>query len=123
MDGRRIALFCRMKYFPGVQVGFQCGCATDGDGLCAPFEVECIAVDIGIDGNRRDSHLFCGPGHAAGDFPPVGDEQFFKHPYILKTPNRVSPIAALREADKPRASTLRVSAGSMMPSSHNRALA
>jgi hypothetical protein len=43
--------------------------------------------------------------------------------YILNTPNFVSGTGAFIAADKPSASTLRVSAGSMMPSSHKRALA
>jgi hypothetical protein len=44
-------------------------------------------------------------------------------PHILKTPNLVSSMGALRAAEMPRPSTLRVSAGSMMPSSQRRALA
>ncbi len=43
--------------------------------------------------------------------------------YILNTPNLVSSMGALSAAEMPRPSTARVSAGSMMPSSHNRALA
>lgn len=43
--------------------------------------------------------------------------------YILKTPKGVSGIGALSEADKLRPSTFRVSAGFIMPSSHNLALA
>ena len=42
--------------------------------------------------------------------------------YIRNTPNGVSGIGALRAADRPRPSTVRVSAGSMMPSSHRRAV-
>ena len=43
--------------------------------------------------------------------------------HIRKTPNRVGSIGALRLAEIDKASTIRVSAGSMMPSSHSRALA
>ena len=43
--------------------------------------------------------------------------------YIRKTPKRVSSMGALRLAEMPRASVRRVSRGSMMPSSHSRALA
>jgi glutaminase len=43
--------------------------------------------------------------------------------YILKTPNRVSTAGAFMAAEIPSASTIRVSAGSMTPSSHKRALA
>jgi hypothetical protein len=43
--------------------------------------------------------------------------------YILNTPNRMSGIGALRVAERARATTRRVSAGAMMPSSHRRAVA
>src|SRR4051812_6302296 len=47
----------------------------------------------------------------------------YRHIYIRNTPNRVRSIGALSAADKPRPSTMRVSAGSITPSSHKRALA
>ena len=43
--------------------------------------------------------------------------------YMRKTPKRDSRGGALRAAESPRASTVRVSAGSTMPSSQMRALA
>jgi hypothetical protein len=43
--------------------------------------------------------------------------------HILNTPKRVSDTSALRQADNASATTLRVSAGAMMPSSHSRAVA
>jgi hypothetical protein len=43
--------------------------------------------------------------------------------YILNRPKRVSGIGAFNAADKPSANTVRVSAGSITPSSHKRALA
>ena len=43
--------------------------------------------------------------------------------HMRKTPNFVSGMGALSAADRPSASTRRVSAGSMMPSSHRRAVA
>ena len=47
----------------------------------------------------------------------------FGHGYILNTPNFVSSIGALSEAEIARPSSRRVSAGSTTPSSHSRALA
>ena len=44
-------------------------------------------------------------------------------PYILNTPNRVGGIGRLSEAEIASARTRRVSAGSITPSSHSRALA
>ena len=43
--------------------------------------------------------------------------------HIRNIPNRVFPIGALRLAEMASASRRRVSSGSMMPSSHSRALA
>ncbi len=43
--------------------------------------------------------------------------------HIRNTPKRVGSIGAFNAADSPSPSTRRVSAGSMMPSSHRRALA
>jgi hypothetical protein len=42
--------------------------------------------------------------------------------HIRNTPKRVSFGGALRAAESASASTMRVSAGSMMPSSHSRAV-
>src|SRR5262249_12773901 len=42
--------------------------------------------------------------------------------HMRNTPKRVSLGGALRAADRAKASTMRVSAGSMMPSSHNLAV-
>ena len=44
-------------------------------------------------------------------------------PHIRKTPNFVGPIGWFIAADRPSASAMRVSTGSMMPSSHSRAVA
>ena len=44
------------------------------------------------------------------------------HGYMRKTPKLVSGIGAFREALMPSARTVRVSSGSMMPSSHRRAV-
>jgi hypothetical protein len=43
--------------------------------------------------------------------------------YIRNTPNVVGSIGALSAAERARPSTSRVRAGSMMPSSHSRAVA
>ena len=55
----------------------------------------------------------------------AGGRLLLRHarPYILNTPNRVGGIGRLSDAEIARASTRRVSAGSMTPSSHRRALA
>src|SRR5690242_1839111 len=52
----------------------------------------------------------------------VPDQDPGDHAYILNTPKVVSGIGAFRAAARPRASTRRVSSGSMIPSSQRRAV-
>jgi transposase len=60
----------------------------------------------------------------SGHLSPSGpDEGLIDHPYIRNTPNLISGIGALRAAESASATTRRVSAGAMMPSSHRRAVA
>ena len=77
-----------------------------------------------IDRDRFDAEAPCGAGDAAGDFAAVGDQQGAEHRgHIRNTPKRVSSRGLFSAADSARPSTRRLSAGSMMPSSHSRALA
>ena len=65
------------------------------------------------------------PGHdfaACLRICPSENEERGTHVHIRNTPNFGSGIGALSDADKPSASTRRVSAGSITPSSHSRAL-
>ena len=83
-----------------------------------------VGVGFGIDGDRRDAHAPRGAGDAAGDLAAIGDQEGAEHrAYIRNTPKRVGSIGAFNAADSARPSTRRVSAGSMMPSSHSRAVA
>lgn len=98
-----------------------------------------VAVGLGIDRDRAQPHGAGGADHAAGDLAPVGDQKRAKTPvefravhhqflhqflhHILNRPNFVGSIGAFADADSPRPSTSRVSAGSITPSSHSRAVA
>src|SRR5262249_23739232 len=88
-----------------------------------------VAVGVGIDRDRREPHALCRADDPTGDLAAVGDQKLLeapgeRHHYILKMPNRVgSGGGALRPAGSASASTVRVSAGSMMPSSQRRAVA
>ena len=89
--------------------------------LVGHLHVARVAVGVGVDGNGGDAHPPRGEHHAAGDLAPVGDEDFPEHAHIRNRPKRVGGIGAFRLADRPSASTRRVSAGSITPSSHSRA--
>ncbi len=61
------------------------------------------------------------PAVTEGRDPHGGASAWLHH--IRNTPNRVSATGAFSAADSDSASTRRVSAGSMIPSSHSRAVA
>ena len=79
-----------------------------------------------MDGYRGDAQTPRGLDHAAGDLAAVGNQDLREHgpaAHMRNTPNRVSSMGAFRAAEMPRPSTMRVSRGSMTPSSHSRAVA
>ena len=84
-------------------------------------DVQRPPVGVGKDGHGAQAHASCRPDDPAGDLAAIGDEHGLQHGHILNMPKRVSGIGALSAAERLKATTLRVSAGSMMPSSHSRA--
>ena len=105
-----------------VQIAFRRRGGADVLGFIGQRHMPCVPVGIGKHGDRRDTQTLRRCHDAAGDFSPVGDEDFFEH-HILNTPKRVGSMGALRAAESDRARTLRVLVGVMMPSSHRRAVA
>ncbi len=88
-----------------------------------------IAIGLGEYRHRSQAHAFGRANDPAGDLAAVRDQELFeatgeRHHHILNMPNRVgSGGGALSPAASARPSTVRVSAGSMMPSSQMRAVA
>ena len=69
-------------------------------------------------------HNFCSFDNPACDFTTIGNKNFrehfhITHHHILNKPKLVSSIGAFKHALRLNETTLRVSRGSMMPSSHN----
>jgi hypothetical protein len=94
--------------------------------LVAKLDVPRSAINFGKNRNRPDAEPPAGPRDPAGDLAAIRDQDFFEHhkrAYIRKTPNAVLAIGALSAAEIPSPSTIRVSAGAMMPSSQSLALA
>jgi hypothetical protein len=90
-------------------------------------------VRIGIYGDGRYAQRLQGLLYSHGDFAPIGYQYFREHTilknlpnlaasYIRKTPRPPAGKGAFREAAIPSPIKVRVSAGSMMPSSHNLAV-
>jgi hypothetical protein len=112
-----------------VQVAVPGGRRADQHGLVGERDVERVAVGVGEHRDRPHAHALCRADDPAGNLATVGDQELVEaadqeHRHILKMPKRVgSGGGALSEAASASASTVRVSAGSMMPSSQSRALA
>ena len=116
-------------------------CLRIGRHAAHPVEIGAGAEGRAIGPQEDGAHLRIAPGVAVGgrevrdqrivegvvqlgtvqgedrDALLMGDEEA----HIRNTPKRVSLAGALREADKASASTIRVSTGSITPSSHSRA--
>ena len=76
-------------------------------------------VGVGVDRHRLDAEAPAGGEDPAGDLAAVGDEQSVDHPaHILKTPKPSAPLISVFSMTlRQMASTVRVSRGSMTPSS------
>jgi len=63
----------------GIEVTLGCGLATQGVGLVGQTNVECVAVEFGIDRYGLDSHFTGRTNDSDGDLSTVGDEDFLEH--------------------------------------------
>ena len=94
------------------------------DRLRCLADMQRVRIGIGIDRDGRDPHAVRGGDDPPGDLAAVGDEELAHRPaHIRNVPKRVASTGWVRLAARLRATTRRVSAGSMTPSSHKRALA
>src|SRR5690606_15386799 len=111
------------------QVTLARRCRTDMDRFVGEAHMARRAIGVRIHRDSRDAEPAAGGDHPAGDLAAVGDQDLVEHARGLlavhrrKTPKRVAWAGALSAADNPSANTRRVSAGSITPSSHRRALA
>ena len=90
-----------------------------------PVERDASDRFLDID-NQHDHSLTSGPPASPFRYtasrPPWKGIGRSPHVYILKTPKRVSSAAAFMAAEIPSARTMRVSGGSITPSSQSRAV-
>ena len=61
------------------QIAFGRGRRPDQDGVIGHFDVERVAVGLGIDGDRLDPHPAGGLDDPAGDLAAIGDQNSFEH--------------------------------------------
>lgn len=110
----------------GAQVGVGRAVAGEPDGGVGLADVGGGGVGVGVDGDGGEAQVVAGAQDAAGYLAPVGDEDARQRggghgggPHIRKTPKppRAPSTGAVWTADRHRPSTVRVSRGSMTPSS------
>jgi hypothetical protein len=79
-----------------------------------------VRIAVRVHGYRAYPQPLARPYDSHRDLASIGDQDAFDH--ILNTPNRVGAISALSAAEMPSARAMRVSTGSITPSSHRRAV-
>ncbi len=68
------------------QVAFGGRRRADLDGLVGHFDVQRVAVGLGIDGDRLDAHPAGGLDDAAGDLAAIGDQNSLEHVLVYLQP-------------------------------------
>ena len=61
------------------QIAFGGGRRPDQDGLVGHFDMQRVAVGLGIDRDRLDPHAAGGLDDPAGDLAAIGDQNSFEH--------------------------------------------
>ena len=106
------------------EIAFASRCRADHDRFIRLAHEGHAGINIRMNGDGSNAQGARGANDAAGDLATIGDEQAVDHRYIRNTPKRGrSGIGAFSVAEKARPNTSRVWTGSMMPSSHNLAVA
>ncbi len=68
------------------QIALGGGGRADQHGLVGQLDMEGVAVSLGIDRNRFNSHLASGLDDPAGDFAAIGDQNAFEHAFLESRP-------------------------------------
>ena len=116
MNGVGPGAACRVDDQVAAQVSVRRRIAGQRHGRIGVGDVRQAAIGIGVDGDGGDAEVAAGPHHPPGDLATIGHEHRPNHG--RNTPNRSVPATgALWAADNAMPSTVRVSRGSMIPSS------
>ena len=84
--------------------------------------VQGASVGLRVHGRHRNTQAAAGASNAPGDFAPVGDKDFFEHHspvlHMRNTPKVVCGLGVRDAASSSRVRAVRVSSGSITPSTH-----
>ena len=128
VDRLRAAAPGRVEDLSDVEVALGRRATAQRDRLVGLAHERRVGVAVGVDGDRAQAHLAGGAHDAPRDLAAVGDEQAAeagrRRHHIRQTPYPAAPlISLLWQAESDRPMTVRVSRGSMMPSSETREVA
>ena len=126
MNGVSIGFQGRFDYCADVEVALRRIGRPDSNGATCLLDVWRVGITVREHGDGLYTQPSRSAFDAACDFPTVGNQETGEHvrlAHILNMPNRGGAMGALVAAASPKPSTIRVSTGSITPSSHNRALA
>ena len=90
----RPGLFAGRNNFFSLQVTVAARRGANVDGFVRQFDMARVLVGVGINRHGLNAHLAGGEDDAAGDFTPIGDEDFGKHqtlPSFSITKTRTAP--------------------------------
>ncbi len=68
----------------GLQIAVGRGLAPEGVGLVGESDVEGVAVELAVDGDRGDAELLARTDHTDGDLAPIGDQNLCEHAIWLQ---------------------------------------
>ena len=89
MDSFSAGALARLDDTIDDEIGLGRSSRTDVDGLIRHFDVESVAVGVGVDGHGGDTHAPRRLDDPAGDLAPVGDQDFLEH-----APRLLQPVPA-----------------------------
>ncbi len=79
MDGLGAGRLAGLDDLLDDEIAFGRGRRSDEDGVIGHLDMQRVAVGLGIDGDRRNSHLAGGLDDATGDLAAVCDQYPFEH--------------------------------------------
>ena len=79
------------------QIAFGGGRRPDQNGLVGHFDMERVAVGLGIDRDRLDPHAAGSLDDPAGDLAAIGDQNSFEHVLVY-----LQPLGGVQPADRGR---------------------
>ena len=117
MYGHAARAACGRDQCVDIEVGFGARGTAERHGLVSFLHKQRIPIRFREYGHGGDAHLATGAHDTAGDFATICNQDLVHH-YMRNTPNCCVPrTSAEWQADNAMPSTVRVSRGSMMPSS------